>query len=115
MKPLEEMGLYLSFSGAVTRPENKRGRRALAVVSPERLLIETDSPDLLPAGTPAVAGTPGTVNEPANLALVAAAVANILGRTPDWVAEQTFANASRLFTGILNPHPSTVKAAIPSR
>ena len=105
VKPLEEMGLYISFSGAITRPGNKRGHRALAAVAPGRLLIETDSPDLLPAGTPAVAGIPAVVgadsavNEPANLALVAAAVADILGRSPDWVAEQTFANASRLFNG----------------
>ena len=95
VKPLEEMGLYISFSGATTRPGNKRGHRALAAVSPERLLIETDSPDLPPVGAV------GAVNEPANLALVAAAVANILGRTPDWVAEQTFANASRLLAGIM--------------
>jgi TatD DNase family protein len=73
----------------------------LAAVSPERLLIETDSPDLLPAGTPAVAGADGEVNEPANLALVASAVADILDRSPDWVAEQTFANASRLLAGIM--------------
>ena len=114
VKPLEEMGLYISFGGAITHPENKRGHRALAAVSPKRLLIETDSPDLPPVGIPAVAGTPavagaaGVVNEPANLALVAAAVANILGRSPDWVAEQTFANANRLLAGILNPHSSAI-------
>ena len=107
VKPLEEMGLFISFSGAVTRPGNKRGHQALAAVSPERLLIETDSPDLPPVGTPAVADTPAVagaadaVNEPANLALVAAGVAGILGRSPDWVAEQTFANASRLLAGII--------------
>ena len=108
VRPLEEMGLYISFSGAITRPGNKRGHQALAAVSPERLLIETDSPDLLPAGAS------GEVNEPANLALVASGVADILGRTPDWVAEQTFANANRLLAGILNPYPSAVKAAISS-
>lgn len=94
VKPLEEMGLYISFSGAVTRPGNKRGQRALMAVSPGRLLIETDSPDLAPVGAAS------TVNEPANLALVATSVANILGRSPAWVAAQTFANASRLFVGI---------------
>ena len=106
VKPLEAMGLYISFSGAITRPGNKRGHQALAAVSPERLLIETDSPDLLPAGTPVIAGIPavaGAVNEPANLVLVAAAVAKILGRSPEWVAEQTFANASRLLAGIMKP------------
>jgi len=94
VKPFEEMGLYISFSGAVTRSGNKRGQQALAAVSPERLLIETDSPDLPPAGAA------GAVNEPANLVLVALGAADILGRSPDWVAEQTFANASRLLAGI---------------
>lgn len=100
VKPLEEMGLYISFSGAITRSGNKRSRLALAAVSPERLLIETDSPDLPPTSAA------GEVNEPANLVLVASGVADILGRSPDWVAEQTFANASRLLAGILNPDPS---------
>ena len=104
VKPLEEMGLYISFSGAITRPGNKRGRRALAAVSPERLLIETDSPDLPPVGADSA------VNEPANLALVAAAVANILDRSPEWVAEQTFANASRLFNPLLRYHAFTAVA-----
>ncbi|MDD5677290.1 MAG: TatD family hydrolase [Kiritimatiellae bacterium] len=96
VKPLEEMGLYISFSGAVTHPGNKRGHRALAAVSPDHLLIETDSPDLPPAGAA------DAVNEPANLKLVASGVADILGRTPDWVAEQTFANAGRLLDGIIS-------------
>ena len=114
VKPLEAMGLYISFSGAITRPGNRRSHQALAAVSPERLLVETDSPDLLPAGIPAVAGTlavagaAGTVNEPANLTLVAAAVANILGRPLDWVAEQTFANASRLLAGCTKFPDSTL-------
>lgn len=101
LRPLEKMGFYISFSGAITRSGNKRGHRALAAVSPDRLLIETDSPDLLPAGAA------GEFNEPANLALVASGVADILGRTPDWVAEQTFANASRLLAGII---PNNVAA-----
>ena len=104
VKPLEEMGLYISFSGAITRPGNKRGHQALAMVSPERLLIETDSPDLPPAGAA------GEVNEPANLVLVASGVADILGRSPEWVAEQTLANASRLLAGIINLRPSAVRS-----
>ena len=90
VRPLEDLGWYCSFGGSVTRRANRRGRLALAAVSPERLLIETDSPDLPPEGAP------GPVNEPANLALVAAGVAAILGRTSEWVAQQTYANACRL-------------------
>ncbi len=100
VKPLEEMGWYISFSGAITRPENKRARQALKAVSPGRLLIETDSPDLLPVGLADAA------NEPANLALVAACAAQILERSPEWVSDHTFANAGRLFAGIVQPLPN---------
>lgn len=44
----EKYGLYISFSGSVTNPHNKKVRNALTAVSPERLLIETDSPAILP-------------------------------------------------------------------
>lgn len=95
--PFEELGLYISFSGAITRSGSKRGRRALAVVSLERLLIETDSPDILPAGAA------GGFNEPANLEIVARAVADVLGRPVEEVAELTYKNAERLFRTILIP------------
>ena len=45
---LEKRGLYISFSGSVTHLQNRKARRALTVVSPDRLLIETDSPAILP-------------------------------------------------------------------
>ena len=32
VRPLEEMGLYISFSGAITRSGNKRGHRALSLI-----------------------------------------------------------------------------------
>lgn len=88
---LEAMGLYLSFSGMVTRSGNKRGHRAAAAVSPKRLLIETDSPDLLPSGATTDS------NEPGNLPLIAAAVARIRGVTIETIEQQTWENACRLF------------------
>jgi len=48
VKLFEQYGLYISFSGSVTNSHNKKVRRALGAVSPGRLLIETDSPALLP-------------------------------------------------------------------
>lgn len=44
----ERHGLYISFSGSVTNPHNKKVRKALTAVSLDRLLIETDSPAILP-------------------------------------------------------------------
>ncbi len=87
---LAALGLDLSFSGAVTRSGNRRGHRAVAAVSSERLLIETDSPDLAPAGAA------GAVNEPANLVRVAEAVAQIRGVPVATLAETIYANALKL-------------------
>lgn len=45
---LEKYGLYISFSGSVTHPGNQKVKKSLKAVSPNRLLIETDSPAILP-------------------------------------------------------------------
>jgi TatD DNase family protein len=92
VRPLEDLGVSISFSGAITRAGNKRGCKALQAVSRERLLLETDSPDILPVGAE------GTCNEPANLPLVARAAALLLGERVETVAELTFNNANRLFS-----------------
>lgn len=88
----EELGLYISFSGAITRSGSKRAQRALAAVAAERLLIETDSPDILPGGAA------GDINEPANLVIVARAVAALLGKPVEAIAELTGKNAEKLFS-----------------
>ena len=97
VRPLEEMGLNISFSGAITRDGNKRGCKSLQVVSKERLLLETDSPDIMPVGAE------GMCNEPANLPLVARAAALLLGESVETVAELTCRNAERLFRSIVIP------------
>ncbi len=93
--PLEQMGFYLSFSGAITCPNNKQGPRALVAVSAERLLIESDSPDMLPTGLTS------TINEPANLPLIAATVARLRNVSTAALAEQTYINAERLLRPLL--------------
>jgi TatD DNase family protein len=91
VKTFEGFGLSLSFSGSVTFPKNKRSRMAVAAVSPERLCIETDSPDLKPYQCAT------ELNEPANVVLVAGTVAELTGKTAGEVAAQTWRNASRIF------------------
>ena len=92
VRPLEGLGLSISFSGAITREGNKRGHKSLPLVSRERLLIETDSPGLMPVG----AG--GEYNEPANLPVIARKAASLLGEPVETLAELTFNNAKRLFS-----------------
>jgi TatD DNase family protein len=89
---LEQLGLYLSFSGAITQPQNKRARAVVVVVSPDRLLIETDSPDMPPVGVPT-----GAFNEPAYLPIVLETVAELRGSSQMETANLTSDNAQRLF------------------
>ena len=93
--PLADMGAYFSFSGSITRAGNQRGHKAVVSVPSDRLLLETDSPDLRPT----VEGTArqDEPNEPANLLHVARKVAQLRGATVEEVAARAWQNAVRLF------------------
>ena len=86
---IERANLCISFSGAITYAGNRRGRESVRRVSRDRLLIETDSPDLSPAGAP-------RLNEPANVVQVARATSELRGESLDSVAGTTTAIAARL-------------------
>jgi TatD DNase family protein len=87
---LQDLGLHLSFSGAITRPGARRGPAALAAVAGSRLLLETDAPF-----------GPGASPEPADLAQVAQAAASLREMAPEALAALAHANAMKLFGGLL--------------
>ena len=77
VEQLAKLGAYFSFSGSITYHRNRRGHKAVMAVPPYRLLIETDSPDLmpvLPSSQPDDAAAP---NEPANLVHVLRKIAEL--------------------------------------
>jgi TatD DNase family protein len=90
---LESLGCCISFSGSILIPGGRRAAESLRIVSRDRLLIETDSPDILPRGAS------GPNNEPANLPVILYKVAEILGEPSETVASRTFDNAVRVFGG----------------
>jgi TatD DNase family protein len=92
MREFETLGMYISFSGSITRTRNKRGHASVQAVSPDRLLLETDSPDLAPIGFE------DRPNEPANLRVIAQTVARLLGRSREEVAKLSTENFRRLFS-----------------
>ena len=90
-----ELGLYVSFAGAVTYKNKKfKPLRAVAAAVPaDRILIETDSPYQVPE--PLRGGQKR--NEPANVVHTARRLAELRGVSPEEFAAQTTANARRLF------------------
>jgi TatD DNase family protein len=93
-----DLGLYISFSGTVTFKKATQIQASAQMVPGERLLVETDCPFLAPVPKR------GKRNEPAFVHHVAERVANLRSESLETLAEQTTANAYRLFQ--LGPVPA---------
>jgi TatD DNase family protein len=89
------LGLHVSFSGAVTYTNKKLQAlgEAAKTIPDDRLLIETDSPYLVPHP---LRGRQQR-NEPSLIVHTARRLAEIRGQTLSALAAQTLANARRLF------------------
>lgn len=88
-KQYAELGFLVSITGIVTF--GKSVAEAVKMIPLEQMMIETDCPYLSPVPLR------GQRNEPANVALVAQAIADLKGVAFDEVARVTAANAVRLF------------------
>ena len=86
------LGASLSFSGIVTFKNAGDVREAAALCPLDRLLVETDSPFLAPVPHR------GSVNEPAHVAVVGAAVSAVKGVPVGDVAEISSRNTETLFS-----------------
>lgn len=86
-----DLGFYISVAGIVTFPKAAQLRDTVKQVPLDRLLVETDSPFLAPIPYR------GKRNEPAHVARVVAALADIHGLEAGEVARQTDANFHSLF------------------
>ncbi|GFO53578.1 TatD family hydrolase [Geomonas sp. Red276] len=84
-------GLYISLAGPVTFANAVRPAQVAAAVPLDRLLLETDAPDLAPEPHR------GLANRPSFLPLIARKVASLKGIPVDELARATSANARRLF------------------
>jgi TatD DNase family protein len=82
-----KLGFRLGFGGAFTYTRATRLRRLAIELPPEAIVLETDSPDIPPAWIPKGR------NEPAELARIAATLAELRGVSAQEVARQTTTNA----------------------
>jgi len=84
-------GLSFSFGGVLTYRNSRKKREVLKKIYPERLLLETDSPDIPPVEAQ------GAPNVPSNILHVLRAAAELLDVPEEHIAEATTLNASRIF------------------
>lgn len=87
------MGLYISFAGMVTYKNADALRTVAQQVPPDRLLVETDSPYLVPVPLRGKAKR----NEPAHVVHTAECLARVKGVPVEELAEQMTRNARTLF------------------
>jgi TatD DNase family protein len=84
-----DLGLAVSFSGLVFRDGEESASEAAALVSPDRLLVETDSPFLSPPGAPRKR------NEPEWVKVTARWLADQRDTTPESLGEALVASYDR--------------------
>jgi TatD DNase family protein len=98
LEAYRELDCYIGITGWVC--DERRGAHLVPLlprIPADRLLLETDAPYLLPRNLPRNLRGKSGRNEPCFLPHIAAYVAAIAGKTPDQLAEETSANARRLF------------------
>ncbi|OHB44462.1 MAG: hypothetical protein A2178_02355 [Planctomycetes bacterium GWC2_49_10] len=106
IKEFVPAGAYFSFGGVALDQKHIKTRDALKAVPLNRLLLETDSPDLIAPEPYRKYYQQITErylrNEPANVPMVYKGVAEILNMDQDELARKVFENASRFLTGTGN-------------
>ena len=91
-KELVNRGWYLGFNGSITMQGARRAIETLKMMPSDRILLETDCPYLAP-----MPRTDGRRNDSRKLKRVAEFIAEILGTTPELVAEVAMENGRRFF------------------
>lgn len=90
-RQLVDMGFYIGVAAGITFTNQRRLRGVIGQLPITSLMLETDGPDLVPAGCGA------SLNEPAFLPQIAAALADLQGCSLMQVAIQTTLNSQGLF------------------
>lgn len=96
-----DLNLYIGITGWIC--DERRGKNVLALVKDipaDRLMIETDSPFLLPRNLPEATSQllkNKKTNEPCTLPWIAQTIAQATGKTLETIAEETTSNAKHFF------------------
>lgn len=94
---LTARGAWFSFAGSVLASGRTRQQAALRAVPGDRLLVESDAPDMAP---PAEFCRVADQSEPANTPAVLAAIAALRGDSPADFAASVYQNSLRFFDAL---------------
>jgi TatD DNase family protein len=97
--PLVELGAFFSFAGSALREKKERAKLALKAVPRDRLLLETDAPDIMPPKAFQVSESKDR-NEPANLAGIYRGVAQLRDLSQEELAATIYSNAKVFLKGV---------------
>lgn len=107
---LEKYNLYISFSGSVTNPSAKKVAVAIKKVSADRVVLETDTPDIFPYLDESGSGQESEnrrlhgnelLNEPKNLPDIARIASKRAGMAEQEFAAHAWENSKILFQPLL--------------
>jgi len=94
-------GYYIGITGWICEPQRGKGLREIVHQIPlERIMIETDSPFLVPKN---IVPKPAS-NEPSLLGKVAETIALCYGIPPDTLIQKSTSNAYRVFSLLKKSH-----------
>jgi TatD DNase family protein len=96
------LGAFFSFSGHFLHPRKSAVLEVFRQLPRDRILLETDAPNMLPPDEIISHPLPGKLNHPANLPAIGRALAAALGMEGEELAELTRTNAVSLFCRTLN-------------
>lgn len=91
------LGAWFSFSGHFLHPRKSKVAETFLQLPQDRLLLETDAPDMLPPPEFITQPLPGDKNHPANLPSIAAAFSGLTGIPLDNLSRITRENFRRSF------------------
>ncbi len=101
--PLVAAGAYFSVAGNVLDPRRTKAHNALRKIPQDRLLVETDAPDMPPplSFQRISPSTSQIQNQPANLPLILAGLANLRNESEATLTRAVYQNSCRFLEGLL--------------
>lgn len=92
---LAKQGAWFSFSGYFLHPRKSAVLNVFRALPPDKILLETDAPDMLPPPAFIRHPMPDGINHPANLPAIGQGLADALGITIAELRDLTNSNAER--------------------